>query len=151
MIAMIHGHKTNAKFSYVEAPVDLMYGFRGNQHNVDLVSPFEMWRFWRIEKVLPPSSGYECSTYTDEGLALLKECKKARRDPEWKPGIHYVVRLGEGRVTLQLTPAIGDLPHRHFWVKPGVQVVPVFGFAEVLHSRLSPEEICRLLSVYMRP
>ena len=45
VIAAIHGHKTNAKYTYIEAPADLMYGFRGNDEGVDLMSPFEMWRF----------------------------------------------------------------------------------------------------------
>ena len=37
IIAAIHGHKTNSKYTYIDAPADLMYGFRGSQHSVDLI------------------------------------------------------------------------------------------------------------------
>ena len=31
------------------------------------MSPFEMWRFYRIEKVLPPSFGYHVTKLTSAG------------------------------------------------------------------------------------
>ena len=42
ILAAIHGHRTHSKYTYIDAPADLMYAFRGSQHNVDLLSPFEM-------------------------------------------------------------------------------------------------------------
>ena len=52
IIATIHGHKTNTKYTYAAPPSDLVYGFRGFEHNIDLMCPFEVWRFWRLEKAL---------------------------------------------------------------------------------------------------
>ena len=39
IIAAIHDHKTKSKCTYVDAPADLMCGFRGSHHNVDLMPP----------------------------------------------------------------------------------------------------------------
>ena len=51
LIVAVHHRKSGGRMSYSEAPFDLLYGFRGSKHNVDLLSPFEMIRFWSIEKV----------------------------------------------------------------------------------------------------
>ena len=52
---------------------------------------------------------------------------------------------------LQQLQAIGSLPHRYMWVKRRVPVVPVWSNAKLPRSSFSPEENCRLLSIYFRP
>ncbi len=51
VIAPIHHGKGVSERMYVEAPMDLMYGFRGNEHNVSVLSPYEMLLHWSIEPV----------------------------------------------------------------------------------------------------
>ena len=52
--AMYHGHGSKARM-YVEAPFDLMYAFRGSEHAVDLLTPYEMLLHYSMERILPPS------------------------------------------------------------------------------------------------
>ena len=74
IIAAVHSGKTDARKSWLEPPFDLMYGFRGAQHVVDLLSPFEMLRYWRMEKVLPPKHDEKDpkSIWTPEGEQYKK-------------------------------------------------------------------------------
>ena len=69
IIAAVHGGKSDGRKSWLEPPFDLMYGFRGASYVVDLLSPFEMLRYWRLEKVLPPKRDDENPTasWTAEG------------------------------------------------------------------------------------
>ena len=42
-IAAVHAGGTSCnRRAYVEAPCDLLYGFRGREYDVDLLSPYEM-------------------------------------------------------------------------------------------------------------
>ena len=103
IIAAIHGHKTNAKYTYIEAPADLMYGFRGNDEGVDLMSPFEMWRFYRIEKVLPPSFGYHVTKLTSAGHDFKKQ---GNDTADMQPGLHFKVQPRGMYVMLQEIEAL---------------------------------------------
>ena len=60
MIAAAHatGLAHNRR-TYLEAPFDLLYGFRPGDHNVQLLSPFEMLMHWQMVEVCHWS---ECST-----------------------------------------------------------------------------------------
>ena len=57
----------------MEASADLLYGFRGTKYEVDLLSAFEMMRFWKMVKVDPPSKNVDQtrSRWTEEGLSLI--------------------------------------------------------------------------------
>ena len=74
IIAAVHSGKNGGRKSWLEAPFDLMYGFRGARYVVDLLSPFEMLRYWRMEKVLPPKRDDKDPTaiWTAEGFLRLK-------------------------------------------------------------------------------
>ena len=48
-----HGAKSG-KIPRVDAPFDLMYGFRGSKFNVDLLSPFQMCMHWQCVEVKHP-------------------------------------------------------------------------------------------------
>ena len=53
--ALHHGHGCKARMC-LEAPFDLMYGFRGSEHAVDLLTPYEMLLHYSMERILqlPP-------------------------------------------------------------------------------------------------
>ena len=53
IIAAVHSGKNDGRKSWLEPPFDLMYGFRGTRYVVDLLSPFAMLRYWRMEKGAP--------------------------------------------------------------------------------------------------
>ena len=151
MIGANYSTKANTKYSYIEPPADLMYGFRGSQHNVDLMSPFEMWRFWRIEKVLPPSQNTNISKCTAKGEQYARQRREKDNTADLQPNVHYIAQPGDDRVMLQEIAAIGSLPDRFMWVKRRVPVVLVWSYAKLPNSRFGPEENCRLLSIYFRP
>ena len=70
-------HAAGGSFSrraYLEAPFDLLYGFRGSGQMQELLSPFEMLRHWSMEEVRPPaaSAPVNRSEFTDAGW-ILKE------------------------------------------------------------------------------
>ena len=50
LAGVFHG-KGKRHLMFVEAPFDLLYGFRGTEHNVDLLSPYEMLLHWSLEKI----------------------------------------------------------------------------------------------------
>ena len=54
IIAAVYHGRGEGRKTYIEAPFDLMYGFRGNKDVVDLYSLFEMLRYWSMEKVHAP-------------------------------------------------------------------------------------------------
>ena len=56
IIAAVYHGKGEGRKTFMEAPFDLMYGFRGNKDVVDLHSPFEMLRYWSMEKVHGPGA-----------------------------------------------------------------------------------------------
>ena len=53
ILAVQHNRGEGTK-TWTQPPYDLMYGFRGRKHNVDLLSGFEMMRYWRLERVRQP-------------------------------------------------------------------------------------------------
>ena len=71
-----------------------MYGFRGNAHNADLLSPFEMCRYWLPVASKPPgtraSDGIMHSDFTPEGRAYRKACEKECLKKEYEAGVHFV-------------------------------------------------------------
>ena len=79
-----------------------MYGFRGQEHNVDLLSAFEMLRFWSVRRVETPTAKKPNDTaeLTEAGQELLQEHPRSRL----RPGEHYVALAAENRVLLPDLP-----------------------------------------------
>ena len=78
IIEAVHHGSAGGRKAYTEAPFDIMYGFRPTKYNVDLLSPFEMIRYWAMARVLPPALDVVDSTseWTTEGATYLAKCKK---------------------------------------------------------------------------
>ena len=74
--ALHHGNRRRSRV-YTEAPFDLLYGFRGQRYNVDLLSPYEMLLHWSIQRISAPSYGAKIvrSEWTEEGKAYNKQCE----------------------------------------------------------------------------
>ena len=83
--ALHHGHGQKARI-YVEAPFDLMYGFRGSDEAVDVLTPYEMMLLYRMERIVPPTSEDSISraTWTSEGTLYRKKCKGQHVKPEYE-------------------------------------------------------------------
>jgi len=153
VIAAVYHTKGARPRLYTEAPFDLMYGFRGNSHVVDLFSPFEMLMYWSMEQVRPPSRTAEDVTaeLTAEGHLYLAQCKAAKEAPCLEPAKHYIALPAADRILLPDLDALGGLRHRWVWKKRSRPFVPVWNYAKIPKTNLSPEENSRLLSIYMRP
>ena len=135
---------------FKEAPFDLMYGFRGVEHAVDLFSPFEMLRYWAMERLDPPNIG-KATAWTPEKMCYAAWCKTHREKPQWEAGVHYVAVPGEGRILLPDLPALDGLRHCWCWQKRDRPYVPVWSYAKIPRVTTAPEENARLLCIYMRP
>ena len=100
--------------AYLEAPFDLMYGFRGVELDLQLLSPFEMLMQYSMEEVRPPNASDKNpnAILTDKGLQYMDECSKANELPRYEAGVHYQVRPGENRILLPELAALGVLRHR---------------------------------------
>ena len=55
VITPLHHGSGQRRPAYQEAPFDLLYGFRGCTHNVDLLSPYEMLLHWSLERIEIPT------------------------------------------------------------------------------------------------
>ena len=143
---------STGKWLYTEAPFDLMYGFRGSAHVVDLLSPFEMIMHWSLERVQPPSMRQDrpTSVLTPEGVRKMQECKTSREAPQLLAGVDYValeapdrillpeVRFGNavaqessGRSASVGGDALRGLRHRWYWQRRQRPRVPVWSYAKV--------------------
>ena len=69
VIAALHHGRGDANRMYKEPHFDLLYGFRGGQDSVDLLSPYEMLLHCIIERILPPTNtrAQSRAAWTDEG------------------------------------------------------------------------------------
>ena len=114
VIAAVHHTKGERARTYTEAPFDLMYGFRGTAHVVDLLSPFEMLMYWSLLPVRPPSEREDNPTavWTTEGLSYQAQCKLLKEAPSYTPGRHYEALSRDDCILLPELPALGGLRHR---------------------------------------
>ena len=156
--ALRHGNKSG-KVARVEAPFDLMYGFRGKKYKVDLHSAFEMLMYWKMTEIKHPN--YRCpstdrtlnhSKWTAAGLKF-KELEKEHcvSRPTYIPGEHFEAIDADDRILLPDLPALNGLRHYWMWTKNNRPHVPVWNYSRVPKATLSPNENGRLLNVYMRP
>ena len=77
--ALHHGHGVKHRM-FAEAPIDLMYGFRGNKYDVDLLSPYEMLPWWELVRIVPPTRFADCprSEWTPAGRTYTKMCQEEK-------------------------------------------------------------------------
>ena len=150
-------HSSGSAFSrraYLEAPFDLLYGFRGTSRDLQLLSPYEMLMQYSMEEVKPPNASdpNSRSELTETGLRLKDRCAKSNKKPRYQAGVHYVAIEAPNRVLLpEDVPAVRTLRHRWVWeVRPRPHV-PVWSHSKIPRANISPEENARLLSIYMRP
>ena len=73
-------HTKNKKQSFIDAPIDLLYGFRGKSHNVTLLSPYEMIRYWQATEIQIPTKTPGYSEWTEEGLKHKEKHKEECKD-----------------------------------------------------------------------
>ena len=108
-----HGHGKRA-LMYSDAPFDLLYGFRGKDDQVDLLTPYEMLMWYQPERILAPLSENinARSTWTEEGAKYRALCKELHFKPDYKPGIHYVATPAKNRILLADYPALRGLSPR---------------------------------------
>ena len=154
VIAPLHHNHGNKGRAYAEAPYDLLYGFRGCDYEVDLHSPFEMFRYCSVERIAAPTASALCarSRWTPAGREFKKkELDQGNRKPAYIAGVHFEALEGIGRILLPEYEALRGLRHCWCWEKRERPTVPVFSKCKMPDRRWSPEENSRLLSVYMRP
>ena len=156
--ALRHGNKSG-KVARVEAPLDFMYGFRGDKYDVDLLSAFEMLMHWKMTEIKHPN--YRCpstdrtlhhSKWTDAGRKF-KQLEKERcvPRPAYIPGEHFQAVDADDRILLPDLHALNGLRHYWMWTRNNRPHVPVWNYSRVPKSTLSQNENGRLLNVYMRP
>ena len=129
-----------------------MYGFRGDAHVVDLLSPFEMLMHWSMERVQPPSPTQDrpTSVLTPAGLCKVQERKRSKEPLELLAGVDYVAMEAPDRILLpEVAPGesvvpesgvrsarasgdvLGGLRHRWYWQKRPRPFVPVWSYAKI--------------------
>ena len=133
--------------------MDLLYGFRGKSHNVDLMSPYEMAMHWSLERILPPKTRTAApfSAWTDVGVLAREAAKRLKEHFIPIAGVHYQAVPAEDRILMPDLAALSGLRDRWLWKRRTHPHVPVWSYAKIPRARFSPEENARLLSVYMRP
>ena len=65
---MHHGRRDTNRIKN-EPPLGILYGFRGREKSVDLLSPYEMLLHYSMERILPPTNALARSRaeWTEEG------------------------------------------------------------------------------------
>ena len=142
--------------AYVDAPFDIMYGFRSSDgcglcEEVLHLTAYEMIMHWELVVVPPPASYHALSELTAAGEAYSQECKQRCQRPKFRAGDHYTVVPGEHRILMPENECLGVLRHRWMWQRRRCLHVPVWSRAKVPRATFSPHENARLLSIYLRP
>ena len=100
VIAALHHGRGDINRIYKEPPYDLLYGYRGREKSVDLLSPYEMLLHYSMERIFPPTNAPARSraAWTEDGEKYWKECREIRIKGHYKPGEHYTALEGEDRI-----------------------------------------------------
>ena len=69
----------------------------------------------------------------------------------YKPGEHYTALKTDNRILLPDLRNLNGLRHCWCWQTRPRPHLPTWSFAKIPRLQFSPEEIARLMSVYMRP
>ena len=130
-----------------------MYGYRGREDSVDLLTPYEMLLHYSMERILPPTNAQRMSraVWTEEGKAYREQCREEKSQGYYRPGEHFLARDGEDRILLPDLSALHGLRHCWCWEARSRPHLPTWSFAKVPRPQFSPEENARLLCVYLRP
>ena len=134
MIAKVFHGAAQKSFSWVESPLDLMYGYRGDEYNVDLLSPYEMLLHWSVERILSPDAakhGDTRSIWTDEGRAYAAQCRRSEIQPEYECGVHYIAEARSNRILIPDIPVLRGLRHKWCWEKRRRLHLPKWSYAKV--------------------
>ena len=99
--------------------MDLLYGSRGKQENVDLLSSYEIFMHCSMEKILPPSlkipQHAQESCLTPEGLKLKKQCQNDGVRPDYQAGVRFKAVAADGRILMPDLAALRSLQDRWCW------------------------------------
>ena len=84
----VNSGQNDARKSSLEPPFDVMCGFRGAHVLVDLLPPFDMLRYLRMKKVLPPKRVDKDPTamWTAEGEKNKSLCVGPKETKAWEAG-----------------------------------------------------------------
>ena len=143
----------------VQAPMDLMYGFRPRDPSLWYLSPYEFHVWWKAVSVSPPhvhiamrnlgslveghsESMRVCmSEWTEEGFAYYAAMREANAPVVPTAGKHYVVKEHPAKawLTLPALPELKTLPHRWVLVRRPKPMVPVFRKLKLPSARHSSE------------
>jgi hypothetical protein len=132
------------------APMVDVYGYRGRDPRVWLLSPFEFYMFWGAEPVLPPSE----PPRADDHSILLEAGRDLRKEhPNVKlmPGTHYQAKEDDNHIAFPDLKLLAKFRLRWVMVRHHRPKVPAFTRSKLPRSGISATENARLCSVYLRP
>jgi len=137
-IVAVHHARGEGLRTWTTAPYDLMYGFRDQRHNVQLLSAYEMLRYWMLERVLPPKQGTQnpTSCWTAVGKECIRNFHTTGETTDWKAGVHYKAIEGENRILMPDLPVLQGLRDRWFWMRRDRPYVPVWSFSKMPRNSL---------------
>ena len=132
------------------APMVDVYGYRGSDPCVRLLSPFEFYMFWGAEPVLPPSEPPRANDHSillEAGRVLRKE------NPNVKllPGVHYQAMENDNHIAFPDHKLLAKFRLRWVMVRHHRPKVPAFTRSRLPRSGISATENARICSVYLRP
>ena len=137
----------------VNAPMDMLYGFRPQSPLLWWLSPYEFYIWWCPVPVVPPHVQKQnpMSAWTEAGEAYHKAMSEAKAPMKATPGLHHrVLAVGDWLVLPELEE-LKTLPHRWVLKRRERPMVPLFRRQKVPSARFTEEEKARMCNVYMRP
>jgi len=140
-----------------QAPIVDVYGFRGQDPRVRLLSPYEFMMHWGAEPVLPPSqsNGNGHSEWCNDGQAVYEAHKHDHPRMKLTPGKHYCVKDCSADPNVIAFPAsdnaLSTFRNRWVMVRHCRPMVPIFAHSRLPRPSLAADENARLCSVYLRP
>ena len=147
IITAVLQNKSQQRKSYLQEPFDILYGFRGTEYNVDVLSPYEMLLFWRPVSIHAPlnSIAYKYATWTKEGMLYKKQCSECNEsNPKYIAGKHYIAKEADDRILMPEILHLSDLRHKWCWERRRRLHLPVWSFSKIPKGKFSPEENCLL-------
>ena len=127
-----------------------VYGYRGQDPRVRLLSPFEFYMFWGAEPLLPPSDPPRAN---DHSIWLEAGKESYKKHPKVKPtpGTHYQAKEDDNHIAFPVHELLAKFRHRWVMVRHQRPMVPAFTRSKLPRPGLSATENARLCSVYLRP
>jgi len=136
-------------------PIVDIYGFRGQDPRVALLSPFSFLMYWSAEPVLPPhrqDNACKRSEWCKDGEEYYEAHKHDPHGCRLRPGFHYrVIEPSDDYLVFPNDKVLATFRHRWVLVRNPRPMVPVFQHSKLPGPRRTSEENARLSSVYFRP